>query len=45
MQMPQGVECMMVLVVKVFVFLKVLCFCLVVDICDLVHGVEAIFQA
>ena len=44
MQMPHGVQSMMVLMVKVFVFFKVLFFCLVVDICDLVHGVEAILH-
>ena len=39
----EGVQCRMVLVVNFFVFLKLLYFCFVVAICDLVHHVEAIF--
>ena len=40
----QGVQCSMVLVVNFFVFWKVLLFCFVVNICDLVHDVEAILS-
>ena len=39
----QGVQGRMVLVVNFFVFLKLLFFCFVVAIVDLVHNVEAIF--
>ena len=43
-QVKQGVQHMMVLVVNLFVFLKLLFFGLVVAICDLVHNVEAKFH-
>ena len=35
---------MMISLVNFFVFLRLLLCCLVVAICDLVHGVETIFQ-
>ena len=42
-QVKQGVQLMMVLVVNFFVFLKLLFFCFVVAICDLVHNAELYF--
>ena len=39
-----GVQRRMISVVNVFVFLRIIIFCFVVAICDLVHDVKAIFH-
>ena len=40
--LDHGIQRKAVIVVNFFVFLKLLFFCLVVTICDLVHDVKAI---